>query len=164
MTDDAAARASFVVRPLRPEETDAWVAMRARLWPDADPAELRGETDAVLAGGAVLVAEVFRESAATIGGELAGFIELSLRSHAEGCESSPVGFVEGWFVEAAWRGRGVGRALVAAGEAWAMSRGCVEIASDTELSNTSSIAAHRALGFEAMAPTVNFHKRMRRSG
>jgi aminoglycoside 6'-N-acetyltransferase I len=42
----------------------------------------------------------------------------------------------------------VGRELVAAAEAWAREQGCREFASDTQLENTVSAAAHLALGFE----------------
>ena len=45
-------------------------------------------------------------------------------------------------------GRGVGRALIAAAEDWARGEGCEELASDAELTNSSSDRAHRACGFE----------------
>ncbi|MEO8328832.1 MAG: hypothetical protein ABI586_02395 [Candidatus Nanopelagicales bacterium] len=32
------------------------------------------------------------------GGELGGFVSASIRSWAEGCEGSPVPYVEGWYV------------------------------------------------------------------
>src|SRR3954462_6355474 len=51
--------------------------------------------------------------------EVVGFAEVSRRTYAEGCETSPVGFLEGWYVVAARRRQGIGRALVASGEAWA---------------------------------------------
>ena len=48
-----------------------------------------------LAGGAesiILVAEVSNRV-------LAGFLEVDLRSHADGCNPSrPVGYIEGWYV------------------------------------------------------------------
>ena len=76
-----------------------------------------------------------------------GFVELPIRHYAEGCETDRVGYLEGWYVTPAWRRRGVGRTLVAAGEAWARTHGCREFASDTQLDNTASQAAHHALGF-----------------
>ena len=43
---------------------------------------------------------------------LVGFAEVSRRTWAEGCDTSPVGFLEGWYVEpaqpAAGRGPGAG--------------------------------------------------------
>jgi len=87
-----------------------------------------------------------------------GFIELSIRPHAEGCTSDRVAFVEGWFVEAGHRGRGVGAALMAAAEEWARARQCTELASDTQTFNEESIAAHNALGFEEVERLVCFRK------
>ena len=56
------------------------------------------------------------------------------------------------------RGRGVGRALVAAAEAWARGRGCTEFASDALLDNATSAAAHKALGFEEVEQIRCFRK------
>jgi aminoglycoside 6'-N-acetyltransferase I len=87
-----------------------------------------------------------------------GFAELSLRSIAEGCHSSPVAYLEGWFVEESERRRGVGAALLRAAEEWARAQACSEFASDTEIDNGVSIAAHRALGFEEVDRIVCFRK------
>ncbi|HEX8851962.1 MAG TPA: GNAT family N-acetyltransferase, partial [Pyrinomonadaceae bacterium] len=87
-----------------------------------------------------------------------GFAELSVRSYAEGCDSGRVAYLEGWFVESTHRGRGVGRALVAAAEDWGRTLGCTEFASDTELDNRSSAAAHVALGFEEVDRIICFRK------
>lgn len=77
---------------------------------------------------------------------------------ADGCTTHPVGYVEGWYVDPAFRRQGVGRPLVQAAEAWAASQGCREMASDAHLENTISVAAHRALGSQDEAPTVRFRK------
>lgn len=90
--------------------------------------------------------------------EAVGFLEARLRSHAEGCSDSPVPYVEGWWVDPDWRGRGVGAALMAALEAWARQRGFREIASDAESDNVGSQRAHRALGFEETDRIVCFRK------
>lgn len=91
-------------------------------------------------------------------GGLAGFIEVGTRSYAEGCESSPVPYVEGWYVDEDVRRTGIGRALFAAAEAWARELGFTEIASDVELDNTASIAAHRALGYQETDRIVCFRR------
>ena len=98
----------------------------------------------------VFVAEVDRR--------IVGFLELDYRKYAPGCSSSPVPFVEGWYVESGLQGRGIGRALVDAAHARARAAGHHEIASDAELENTGGIAAHRALGYEEVERVVCFRR------
>ena len=52
---------------------------------------------------AVLVAETAGATPA-----LVGFAEVSRRAYAEGCETSPVGFLEGWYVVPERCGQGGG--------------------------------------------------------
>ena len=92
------------------------------------------------------------------GDSLAGFIEISLRSHVDGCETHPVGYIEGWYVDGFARGTGVGRALVAAAEVWARAHGCSEMGSDALIDNIESQRAHAALGYEIVDRCVNFRK------
>ena len=92
---------------------------------------------------------------------LIGFLELDFRKYAPDCLSSPVPFIEGWYVEPAWQRRGVGRALVEAAEARAVALGCTEIASDVEIDNAGSIAAHLALGYEEVERTVAFRRSLK---
>lgn len=90
---------------------------------------------------------------------LGGFIEVGLRSHADGCDvARPVGFVEGWFVREEMRGQGIGKQLMKAAEAWSRAQGCREIASDALVDNLASQQAHSALGFETVDRCVHFHK------
>ena len=92
------------------------------------------------------------------GGRLLGFLELDQRKYAPGCSSSPVPFIEGWYVDPHVRRRGIGRALVSAAENWARSAGFTEIASDSEVENDGSIAAHGALGFSEIERVVCFRR------
>ena len=94
---------------------------------------------------------------------LVGFLELDFRKYAPDCLSSPVPFIEGWYVEPAWQRRGVGRALVEAAEARALELGYTEIASDVEIDNAGSIAAHLALGYEEVERTVAFRRSLKRT-
>ncbi len=90
---------------------------------------------------------------------LIGFLEVGLRSHADGCGTErPVGFLEGWFVREQYRNQGAGKELVIAAEAWARSMGCLEMASDTQVDNLESQAVHQALGFEIADRCVHFRK------
>lgn len=143
----------MIIRPYRPADRAEWMRMRATLWPDD---LLEGEvsgSDAWLAraDAVVLVAE-------RPGGRLAGFAELGERAYAEGCETSPVAFLEGWYVDGDVRRQGVGAALVRAGEAWARARGLREMGSNTHLHNVDSQQAHEALGFEEVERLVEYRK------
>ena len=88
------------------------------------------------------------------GAGLAGFAEVGARSVADGCETSPVAYLEGWFVDADMRRQGVGAALIHAAEAWAREKGFREFASDAELENIQSQQAHVALGFREVERAV----------
>jgi aminoglycoside 6'-N-acetyltransferase I len=129
---------------ITPEDRDAWIDMRGQLWPESRDTHAR-DVDRFFSGQArdpeaALIAKDER-------GRALGFAELSIRAYAEGCSTDNVAFLEGWFVVADARGRGTGRALVAACEDWARSQGCSEFASDAQPDNDKSIAAHLALGF-----------------
>jgi aminoglycoside 6'-N-acetyltransferase I len=89
------------------------------LWPDCSAQrhdlEIRQLT-ASASAGVVLVA--VRDT-----GALCGFAELSVRSdHVDGASSVPVAYLEGWYVDADVRGRGIGRQLLEAAEKWAATR------------------------------------------
>ena len=96
--------------------------------------------------------------------QLLGFLEVSLRPSANGCDGRPVGYLEGWFVIPSHRRSGVGRALVAAGEAWARGHGATWMASDAYRTNRASRAAHAHVGYEERVELVHFRKRLGSSG
>ena len=129
--------------------------MRAALWPDA--ADDHGRDIAqYFAGRRSNPAEVL---VACLGsGTPIGFVELSIRAYAAGCSTDRVAFVEGWFVDAEHRRQGIGAFLIAAAEEWGRASHCTELASDTHTFNESSIAAHRALGFDEVERVVCFRK------
>jgi aminoglycoside 6'-N-acetyltransferase I len=91
-------------------------------------------------------------------GTLGGFASYSIRPWADGCTTSPVPYVEGWWVAPDLRRTGVGRALIGAIEQWARENGFAELGSDAELENTTSLAAHAALGFEPTERVQFFRK------
>lgn len=141
-----------------PTDLHGLMAMRAVLWPDSDSWEHEIELKSVLRDGflgispqAIFVVE--------IDGCLAGFLEVSLRSRADGCDPGhPVAYVEGWYVDPKFRRKGVGRELLAAAEGWGRNQGCREIASDTWIDNEVSQGVHRKLGFEVVDRCVNYRK------
>ena len=146
---------AFEVRAPTRADDAAWGRMRRALWPDEDGVDTHDSLHAALTppdDSCVLLA--FAPE-----GRAVGFAEAKLRrDYVNGTEGSPVGFLEGWYVDKAWRGRGVGRALVAGVEEWTRALGCRVLASDALLDNTRSHAAHRACGFEETERVVYFRK------
>jgi aminoglycoside 6'-N-acetyltransferase I len=127
--------------------------MRAALWPEADAAELEREIDAMRADPSQVIFVAERDN-----GDICGMVEASIRPFADPVDEQPCAFVEGWWVDADVRRAGVGRALIAAVEDWARSRGFHELGSDALIDNEVSHAAHRALGFEERERIVTFRK------
>ena len=147
---------SVKIRPVDPGDEAEWLRMRVSLWPDS-PDDHGPEIDQFLNGAAststVVVAE--RDN-----GSLGGLLEAGTRPYAEGCCTSPVGYIEGWWVDPDLRRSGVGALLIAAAEAWARSLGLAEMASDAELTNERSHAAHRALGYQEVGRNISFRKQL----
>jgi aminoglycoside 6'-N-acetyltransferase I len=144
------------IRTLRLRDRLPWLALRQALWPDSSKDELSREQVKILADSkrqGTFVAVGPR-------GALLGFVEVSLHDYAEGCTTHPVGYLEGWYVKPAGRRAGLGSALLDAAERWARSRGCREFASDSELDNRTSRAAHRALGFDEVGAVMLYKKRL----
>ncbi len=56
---------------------------------------------------------------ARVVGRMGGFVEVTTHSYAEGCPSSPVGYIEGWYVDEDLRQQGCGGKLIWAAENWA---------------------------------------------
>ena len=130
--------------------------MRTRLWPE-EPEDHPQEVAAYFArppeDACCFVAE-------DEGGALVGFAEVGTRSRAEGCDTSPVAYLEGIWVEPEVRRAGFGRALVRACEAWARSLGLVELASDHVLDDSDSEAFHQAAGFHRVQRVVCYRKEL----
>ena len=156
------------VRRAGAEDCEQVARMCAELWPHAAVEEPLSELLPKVKGTStrqlpvtVFVAESGHADTQNSDKALIGFVEVSLRSHADGCdESQPVGFLEGWFVHKDWRRVGIGRLLVAEAEEWANLQGCKEIASDTWIDNKASQRAHEALGYEVVDRCVNYRKKL----
>ncbi|MBN2118377.1 MAG: GNAT family N-acetyltransferase [Anaerolineales bacterium] len=146
---------SFTIRRATHEDKSDWLRMRQGLWPEAPIEFLDYDLDDKLADPdyAVFVASNAHEG-------LVAFIEAGLRDYGEACETSPVGYIEAWYVDEHIRGQKLGRELVHVAEGWAREKGCTEMASDTWLDNATSIAAHLKLGYEEAERLVHFVKRL----
>jgi aminoglycoside 6'-N-acetyltransferase I len=149
----------MLFRKAAPPDCGELAVLRHSLWPDASVDDHSRELNLLLAGkvpGTLLFAILVAEEP---NGGIVGFVEVGLRSHADGCDPShPVGFLEGWYVKADWRRRKVGARLVAEAEEWARDHGCREMASDTWLDNAEAQLAHEGLGYEVVDRCVNYRK------
>jgi aminoglycoside 6'-N-acetyltransferase I len=149
----------MLVRLGEPSDRDQLARLRAALWPESSVEEHGEELALILVGTFPRVMPLVILVAQTGDGTLAGFLDVGLRSSADGCnESRAVGYVEGWYVEENWRRQGVGAELLRAAERWARGQGCLEMASDTTIDNLVSQRAHEALGFEVAERSVLYRK------
>jgi aminoglycoside 6'-N-acetyltransferase I len=146
---------SYQIRRATADDKPEWLRMRQGLWPEAPIEYLDYDLDEILADDqqAVFVA-------AGADGSLVAFIEAGMRSHVEGCETSPVGYIEAWYVDEHVRGQKLGREMVHTAEQWAREKGMSEMASDTWLENEVSIAAHLKMGYYEAERLVHFVKRL----
>lgn len=136
-----------------PSNLNELTELALKLWPDNEREQLRGEFEELLNSE--------RDSLylATVEGGFVGFIHMSLRvDYVEGSNSSPVGYIEGIYVEEDYRDRGISKKLVEAGEQWSKSLGCHQIASDTQLDNVISQQFHKKIGFKEAGRIVAFIK------
>lgn len=149
------------IRSLDPERDQVeWLRMRLALFGEEDVASQQEEMAAILAAMLAAPQEngVFVAERPSCG--LAGFVEVGSRKYAEGCTTSPVAYLEAWYVDADSRQQGIGKALVAMAETWARQHGYQEIASDTVIDNAVSLASHLAMGYAEVERQICFIKKL----
>jgi aminoglycoside 6'-N-acetyltransferase I len=144
-----------MIRLATAADVAALAELRFALWPDEPLAVRRLEAEANVAR----VGKPLETFVAVAQDEVIGFAEVSLRrDYVNGCETSPVAFLEGIYVRPEQRRAGLGRMLVAAVEQWGRAQGCSELASDALLDNEASHAFHGGAGFEETERVVYFRK------
>jgi aminoglycoside 6'-N-acetyltransferase I len=141
------------IRPIKSPDWPDWRRMAEGLFPDESPEEYEADMRSLQGRGdaGVFVAE-------RPDGSVCGYVEVGSRNYADGCDTSPVGYIEAWYVDPDVRRSGYGRALLEAAESWARSRGYSEMASDALLDNTVSYAAHIRSGYSEVERIVQFRK------
>jgi aminoglycoside 6'-N-acetyltransferase I len=142
------------IEPPDGEGLAEWRRMRHALWPEMSEAENLQETKTLGEGPKAFVRLVLDRQ-----GRAAGFAEATLRTdYVNGCETSPVVFLEGIYVHPWARRQGAARRLVEVVQQWAQQMKCSEMASDALLENTDSHGMHLGLGFEETERVVYFRK------
>jgi len=150
----------MLIRPVQASDAAEWLRMRLALWPDSDADSEAQEIEHFLAVPPRPLLPTLHACfvCPRPAGSLCGFVEVSIRPYADGCETNDIGYLEAWYVDPDWRKQGVGRALVLAAEAWAIKQGCREMASDADLTNIISQTAHQRLGYVEVGRVVQFCK------
>ncbi len=132
----------IAIRRTQSAEDGEWNALRIELWPDIEPV-----VDD-LASWLQSRPDYFGFVATSADGAAIGFAEASVRTdYVNGCDSSPVAFLEGLYVRPSFRRQKVARQLLDEVTNWAREQGCRELASDTQPDNADSLRTHEALGF-----------------
>jgi aminoglycoside 6'-N-acetyltransferase I len=144
----------ITIRRITQEDKTEWLRMRKGVWPEAPDEYLDYDMDDVLSSDRNAVFFALN------GDTPVGMVEVRLRESAEGCFSSPVGYLEAWFVDENLRGKGVAGVLTDAAENWARGKGCTDMASDTWLENGVSIRAHAKMGYSEVERLVHFVKHL----
>lgn len=141
----------------RATEQDAAVlaGLALMLWDGHDAAELREEFTELLRSEEAACFLAYEAGAPV------GFAQCQLRhDYVEGTKTSPVGYLEGIFVQPEFRHRGLAKQLLGACESWAKEKGCTEFASDCELGNDASLDFHLSMGFAEANRIVCFTKKL----
>lgn len=127
--------------------------MRKSLYTDVDDTFHEKEVSLITSS------EVFNCYVAENSNEKAiGFIEVSLRNIVDGVLGGPVGYIEGLYLEPDFRSKGYGEALISQAIEWFKSKGCKQIATDTEIDNISAQMYFEKLGFNRKWTIVQYLK------
>jgi aminoglycoside 6'-N-acetyltransferase I len=147
-----------VIKEATTEDLEGWVALRLQLWPHSSSEAYQAECLKILGSDretCFIAYPVPSEKEAN------GFVEVSTRPYSDGCDSSPVGYIEGLFVSKGHRRKGLGKELIEKSYEWFLSKGCSEVGSDALIDNEASISFHKGIGFEEVERQVVFRKSLR---
>lgn len=125
------------------------------LWPDNTVSSLEAEMRESLTQSETAFFLYYADNQAV------AFAHAQLRrDYVEGTNSSPVGYLEGIYVQEAFRKQGIAGSLLNACQTWAKQQGCSEFASDCELTNTESLHFHLSHGFIEANRIICFTKKV----
>lgn len=144
-----------MIRKATISDLDALIQLSALLWPNHSFEDLKQEIEALLSNQNAAFFLDFEQNLAV------GFAQCQLRyDYVEGTDTSPVGYLEGVFIIENYRKQGVATRLLKRCEQWVCENGCVEFASDCEISNQDSYAFHLKFGFEEANRIICFKKKL----
>lgn len=135
------------------KDLDDWLLLASKLLKDTSEVELRKDYHLMMASAK------YRNILVRTNQLCIGYIDISIRSeYVEGATSSPAGYIEGIYIEDAYRKKGIARVLMEKAEAWFLENGCKEVGSDTWDWNKDSQEFHKKLGFKEEDVLVHFIK------
>ena len=146
---------SIQIKKAAAEDAEAAAVMAIKMWTSHTVNELdQGFADAIRdPDSAVFLL--------TDDDKVVGFAQCGLRhDYVEGTESSPVGYLEGIFVEEPYRKQGCAGQLLDRCEKWAKEKGCSEFASDCGIDNEISRQFHLGAGFREANRIICFTKKL----
>jgi ribosomal protein S18 acetylase RimI-like enzyme len=129
-------------------QADASAIVRLICEHDASPLDERCAARYLASPGACVLLAVAEN-------EVVGLLSCSVRPDL--FHAGPVGLIEELIVSEAWRGRGVGKAMLAEALSRLAARGCVEVAASVMPENARAIALCRAHGLVEEALLLERH-------
>ena len=133
---------------------DELIELELKLWPDHLYDELYQDTKNLIDNNNFYLRAI-------INNKLIGFIQLSIRyEYVNGSTTSPVGYIEGIFVEDEFRKQGIGTELVKMSFAFFRKRNLQEIISDVEIDNYLSQKFHEKVGFKETERVIYYRHKL----
>ena len=146
---------TFRIRKAVKEDAAVLAALACALWPSHTRQEMEKECVCALEEANTAFFLAYGEN------EAIGFAQCQLRrDYVEGTQTSPVGYLEGIYVDPGCRHMGAAKQLLAVCEDWAKNMGCTEFASDCELTNLQSLQFHLKVGFLEANRIICFAKKI----
>lgn len=144
-----------MVKAAKLEDSTILAELAIKLWRDNSVSEMSKEFGRLISGDSAVFFIKY------VDGKAIGFAQCQLRNdYVEGTDSSPVGYLEGIFIEDEYRKCGYAKELLRECEKWAKEKHCMEFASDCEIENEDSLRFHMAMGFEEANRIICFKKRL----
>lgn len=146
----------FKVLVLSQGNIEAWCQLRHFLWPNHPINEHIKDGRKIIKSNNLISFLVCNDN-----GKFIGFADASIRKdYVNGCEHSPVVYLEGIFILDEFRQLGLSSLLLHEVENWGKLKGCLELASDTSPDNYVSINMHKKLGFTPTETVIFFKKNL----